>query len=110
MAHGLVDAVAVLQRCSVTVELLGQTVEIGEPPQQVLLTGLPELRIAHEALHQVQPQTHTHTHTYPQFSTYMCSKNQGEKITIDIYGSGPKRLKFKTYTQTNDQYLSDTSK
>lgn len=61
MAHGLVDAVAVLQRCGVTVELLGETVEIGEPPQQVLLTGLPELRIAHEALHQVQPQTHTHT-------------------------------------------------
>lgn len=56
------------------------------------------------------PASNTHTHTYPQFSTYMCSKNQGEKITIDIYGSGPKRLKFKTYTQTNDQYLSDTSK
>lgn len=61
VAHGLVDAVAVLQRCGVTVELLGETVEIGEPPQQVLLTGLPELRIAHEALHQVQPQTHTPT-------------------------------------------------
>lgn len=82
MADSLVDAVAVLQRCGVTVELLGQTVEIGEPPQQVLLTGLPELRVAHEALHQVQPQTHTEGKVnYPQFRTFMCSKSQEKNNT-----------------------------
>lgn len=53
--HGLVDAVAVLQRRRLAVELLGQAVEVGEAPQQVLLARLPELRVAHEALHQVQP-------------------------------------------------------
>ncbi|TNN73929.1 hypothetical protein EYF80_015946 [Liparis tanakae] len=58
VAHGLVDAVAVLQRGGVTVQLLGQTVKIRKPPQQVLPTGLPQLRVAHQALHQVQPAQH----------------------------------------------------
>lgn len=55
MPERLVDAVAVLQRGRLTVELLGEPVEVRKAPQQVLPTRLPELRVAHEALHQVQP-------------------------------------------------------
>lgn len=55
VAHGLVDAVAVLQGGAVAVELLGQAVQVGEAAQQVVLARLPELRVTHEALHQVQP-------------------------------------------------------
>lgn len=59
MVHGLVDAVAVLQRGALALELPGETVEVGEAPQQVLLARLPELRVAHQALHQVQPAANT---------------------------------------------------
>lgn len=57
MADSLVDAVAVLQRRALTVELLGQAVKVREAPQEVLLTRLPEFGVTHEALHQVQPCT-----------------------------------------------------
>lgn len=68
VAHGLVDPIAVLQGGAVAVELLGQPVQVGEAAQQVVLARLSELRVAHEALHQVQPgrgrgRTDTHTHT-----------------------------------------------
>ena len=55
VADGLVDAVAVLQRGGLTVQLLGKTVEVRKASQQVLLTRLPELRVTHQTLHQVQP-------------------------------------------------------
>lgn len=55
MAHSLVDAVAVLQRGGVPMELLGQAVKIRKASQQVLLTGLPQLGVTHKTLHQVQP-------------------------------------------------------
>lgn len=59
MVDSLVDAVAVLQRRTLPLELLGKTVKVGKAPQQVLLARLPELRVAHEALHQVQPAANT---------------------------------------------------
>lgn len=57
VAHGLVDAVAVLQGGAVAVELLGQAVQVGEATQQVVLARLPELRVTHKAFHQVKPGT-----------------------------------------------------
>lgn len=55
VAHGLVDAIAVLQGGTVAVKLLGQAVQVREAPQQVVLARLPELSVTHKALHQVQP-------------------------------------------------------
>jgi len=51
VAHGLEDTVAVLQRRSVAVKLLGEAVKIRKAPQQILLTSLPQLRVAHKTLH-----------------------------------------------------------
>lgn len=71
VAHGLVDAVAVLQGGAVAVELLGQAVQVGEAAQQVVLARLPELRVAHKALHQVQPGQTDRADQLSRFLTYI---------------------------------------
>lgn len=67
LAHSLVDAVAVLQCGGVAVKLLGQAVKVRKAVQQIPLTGLPQLRVAHKTLNKIQPGMTQKTATLKDF-------------------------------------------